>query len=78
MSDDPQTCSATAMFAVNLRAAMGSTSVQSLAIMTGIETHALAGILDGKVTPDLYEMALLEHSLQSDLWPGSMRAHHNS
>lgn len=69
MSDDPQTTSATATFAANLRAAMGSTSVQSLAIKTGITTNALAGILGGKVTPDLYEMALLEGSLQSDLWP---------
>lgn len=59
------------MFAVNLRAAMGSRTLREVGATTGVDHTVLSRILDGRVWPDGYTIARLEVRLHPDLWPDS-------
>ena len=67
-SDDP-VGEVARRFAVNLRRAVGSRSVRSVAEASGITHTTLLSVLAGQVWPDLETIAKLELGLGARLWP---------
>lgn len=67
-SDDP-VGEVARRFAVNLRRAVGSRSVRSVAEASGITHTTLLSVLGGQVWPDLETIAKLERGLGTGLWP---------
>ncbi|WP_298591291.1 helix-turn-helix transcriptional regulator [uncultured Kocuria sp.] len=57
------------LFAVNLRAAVGSRPLREVGALTGVDHTALSRILDGHVWPDGFTVARLEVRLGTSLWP---------
>jgi hypothetical protein len=57
-------------FALNVRKAMGTRSIRSVAAEAGVGNVTLLNILAGKAWPDLATIARLEAGLNTDLWPG--------
>lgn len=60
-------------FAVNLREAIGTSSVRSVAASLGLNHSTLLGIMDGQTWPDLETIAKIELGLNRDIWPGRPR-----
>jgi hypothetical protein len=57
------------LFAGNLRRAIGSQSIRSVAEACGMNHATLIGILDGRAWPDMETIAKLERGLDAALWP---------
>ncbi len=57
------------LFAMNLRAAMGSRTLHDVEATTGVDSTILSRILGGHVWPDGYTIARLEVRLHPHLWP---------
>ena len=58
------------LFAVNLRAAIGDTSLRETGAAVGVDHSTILAILQGRSWPDLATIAKLEGGLGVDLWPG--------
>lgn len=56
-------------FVVNLRRAIDSKSLRSVAVMSGVSHVTIINILSGRVWPDLATIARLEYGLGVSLWP---------
>ena len=56
-------------FALNVRAAIGSRSVRSMADASGMDHGGLLRVLAGETWPDLATIAKIERGLGVDLWP---------
>ncbi|WP_123356699.1 helix-turn-helix transcriptional regulator [Frigoribacterium sp. PhB160] len=56
-------------FAQNLRQAVGSRSIRSVAEASGVTHTTLLSVLAGQVWPDLETIAKLERGLGVGLWP---------
>lgn len=57
------------IFAFNVRKAVGSQSLRSVADASGLTHVTLLNVLGGKVWPDLATIARLENGLGTQLWP---------
>ena len=57
------------LFAVNLRDAIATRSIRSVATQTGVSHVTLLNVLAGRVWPDLVTMKRLEIGLNVNLWP---------
>jgi hypothetical protein len=57
-------------FALNLRTAIGPTSIRAAAASSDINHATLLRILSGEVWPDLETIVKLEIGLDAALWPG--------
>jgi len=57
-------------FAVNLRSAIGATSLRETGTSVGVDHSTILAILQGRSWPDLATIAKLEGGLGIDLWPG--------
>lgn len=60
------------LLALNLRSALGSASIRSIAGKAGLDERTLRNILSGAKWPDLRTIALLEAALKVSLWPASV------
>jgi hypothetical protein len=56
-------------FAVNVRQAVGTRSIRSVADASGVTHTTLLSVLAGQVWPDLETIAKLERGLEAQLWP---------
>jgi len=59
------------LLALNLRSALGTASIRSIADKAGLDERTLRNILSGAKWPDLRTIALLEAALGVGLWPAS-------
>lgn len=57
------------LLALNLRSALGTASIRSIADKAGLDERTLRNILSGAKWPDLRTIALLEAALKVSLWP---------
>jgi transcriptional regulator with XRE-family HTH domain len=57
-------------FAMNLRTAIGTASIRSVAEALGLNHSTLIGIMNGQTWPDLETIAKIEIGLDKDVWPG--------
>lgn len=58
-------------FTLNLRTAVGTRSIRSVAEASDIAHTTLLSVLAGQAWPDLETIAKLERGLRADLWPRS-------
>jgi DNA-binding phage protein len=54
----------------NLKEATNNTPLSEIAHKSGVPELKLRSILDGSAQPSFAEIALFEHALDVDLWPG--------
>lgn len=66
---DP-TAEVTRRFVVNVRNAMGGSSVRATAKLAGVDHTALTRMLAGETWPDAVMIAKLERAFKRTLWPG--------